>query len=111
MVGSYGSLSLTSLPHPSFETFASDLRDAARENVADAMEASYESLSVDTMKDLLMFSSVEELMAYVQDGRPDWDVDPVAGVKFVQGERGGRAEGMSMVGRCLGYAEEVERIV
>jgi len=117
MVGSYDKFASTSisLPDPLYQYFMTSLLSTVRDNVADALEVSYESMDLADAQKMLMFPANEtsSFESFVKQSREDWMVVDNE-IKFQPVTTTNRAEdipSMKLISQSLSFATEVERIV
>ncbi|GMH55148.1 hypothetical protein TrST_g2861 [Triparma strigata] len=117
MVGSYDKFatSSTSLPDPLYQFFMTSLLSTVRDNVADALEVSYESMDLADAQRMLMFQPNETsaFESFVKQSREDWMVVDNE-IKFQPVVASNRAEdipSMKLISQSLSFATEIERIV
>ena len=113
-VGSYDQV-LTSAKNPPMEYynfFLRSLLDTVRINIGDCAAASYSKLSIDAAKSVLMFSSKEETLAFIQEEYPDWTVtDNEIDLRATKVAKSEEINSQKLISQTLGYATELERIV
>ena len=86
--------------------------DTVRINIGDCAAASYSKLSIDAAKSVLMFSSKEETLAFIQEEYPDWTVtDKEIDLRATKVAKSEEINSQKLISQTLGYATELERIV
>ena len=114
MVGSYDQV-MSSASHPPVEYygfFLKSLLETVRINIGECAAASYHTLSVAAATEILMFSSQQETLAFVEENYPLWRV--VGNQIELRGTKGPKSEeipAMKLITQTLSYATEIERIV
>lgn len=113
MVGLYDQVLTSKVPDASFQFFVDNLLGTVRDSIADCMEVSYKSMSMDSAKTMMKYSTTQELLEYIQECREDWIVD---GPNLLfqppsQGTVRSDIPSMEWIASSLSYAAEVERIV
>jgi 26S proteasome regulatory subunit N12 len=115
MEGSYNKVleARANVPNPFFKFFLSQLLQTVRENIADCAEIAYQCLEIDDAQKMLIFDSVAELNAYVQDRKPEWIVrDNRIWFKAPEKSLGASdIPSLKLAGEMLSYATELDRIV
>merc|ERR1712137_276292 len=74
MVGSHGEvLSAGSrIPDPSYQFFMDNLLQTVRDSIAECVEVSYKTMSIQDAMTMMKFESKEELMEYAEEIKDDW---------------------------------------
>ena len=115
MVGSYDEVLKAHLhiPDPSYEFFMYNLLQTVRDSIADCMEVSYKTMKLSDAMTMMKFSSVKELMEYVQEARDDWIVegDSLCFQPPPTGSKASDIPSMTLIAQNLSYATELERII
>jgi len=115
MMGSYGRVlgAGTRCMEPVFAAFLASLVHTVREAVAECAKAAYKSLTLDSAKEVLMFSTAEEVAAYIQQTHPEWQVQGNT-ITFAEPEitkKSSEIPSLRLISEALSYATELERIV
>jgi 26S proteasome regulatory subunit N12 len=119
--GSYGkilSLRRQQVPHPAYQVFIDKFSDAIRHEVARSAEKAYESLAVTDALRLFMIQSDLELTAFIAANQAkaaeagvEWRVEN-GRLWFVRQRTDAKEiPNTRMIGTCLEYATELNRIV
>lgn len=116
MVGTYNQVlaAKARMPHPElFGFFMTRLLDTVRETIADCSEAAYESLSVDAARELMMFDTQQEFLAFVKKLHPSWAFTTEGRITFNPAKQKKSCEipSIRLITESLSYATELERIV
>jgi len=115
MVGTYNEVlqAKNAMPSPEhFAFFMGRLLDTVRETIAECSEASYDSLSLDAARDLMMFDNADDLLAFVRTTHADWRVaDGRIYFDAAHQHRGREIPSIRLLTENLAYATELERIV
>jgi 26S proteasome regulatory subunit N12 len=120
MVGIYDEVLTESPPHPSYGMFMEHLLQTVRDSIADCMEVSYKSLSLQAAASMMKFGSVDQLREYVSEYRDDWIVEEdgagsgAAALTFQPPPVASAASdipSMQWIQQSLSYATEMERII
>jgi 26S proteasome regulatory subunit N12 len=118
MVGLYDQVLAAQVPHETFQFFVDNLLQTVRDSIADCMEVSYKEMSLESAKTMMKFSTVAELLEYIQDCREDWIVQQVANNEQrlvfqppTQGKVSSDIPSMEWISQSLSYATEMERII
>ena len=115
MVGSYDEVLKAHLriPDPSYEFFMDNLLQTVRDSIADCMEVSYKTMKLSDAATMMKFSSIQDLMEYVQEARDDWIVegDVLCFQPPPTGRKASDIPSMELISQSLTYATELERII
>nr|XP_024401401.1 26S proteasome non-ATPase regulatory subunit 8 homolog A-like isoform X1 [Physcomitrium patens] len=101
------------VPHETYVYFMDLLAKTVRDEIAGCSEKAYDSLSLVEAKKILMFASDQELLAYVLDDHPDWEIRGTR-VYFQRAKKLAPCKeipSLQLINQTLGYARELERIV
>lgn len=101
------------VPHETYVYFMDLLAKTVRDEIAGCSEKAYDSLTLADAKKILMFSSDQELQAYVLDDHPDWEIRGTR-VYFQKAKELAPCKeipSLQLINQTLGYARELERIV
>uniref|UniRef100_A0A6U2A0U7 PCI domain-containing protein n=1 Tax=Pseudictyota dubia TaxID=2749911 RepID=A0A6U2A0U7_9STRA len=115
MVGSYDEVlnANSRIPDPSYGFFMDNLLQTVRDSIADCLEVSYKTMTLEDAVRMMKYGSVEELREYIEECRDDWIVEG-GSVVFQPPPVGSKASdvpSMKLIGQSLSYATELERIV
>ncbi|KAH7279843.1 hypothetical protein KP509_37G039700 [Ceratopteris richardii] len=101
-----------SVPHETYEYFMDLLAKTVRDEIAGCSEKAYDYFSISDAKKMLMFSSDEELLTYVEEEHPDWQIRDGC-IHFQRAKEMVHREipSLQLINQTLGYARELERIV
>eukprot|EP00697_Spironema_sp_BW2_P013298 gnl/Spiro4/3323_TR1618_c0_g1_i1.p1 gnl/Spiro4/3323_TR1618_c0_g1~~gnl/Spiro4/3323_TR1618_c0_g1_i1.p1 ORF type:complete len:270 (+),score=44.95 gnl/Spiro4/3323_TR1618_c0_g1_i1:70-879(+) len=95
----------------SFSFFMNVLRDTVREEIADCFDKAYSSLSIASMQEMLMFSSTDELWAYMNaKSRDSWVLTKDRARVSFNPRPASSTPIPSTFDVALSYAKELERI-
>lgn len=114
MVGSYNNVlsAKATMPSPHYGCFMDMLLDTVREAIAECSEVAYTTLSLKAAREMMIFESEAELLAYVADNRPEWLVaDGAIHFEGVKSKKVQEIPSMRLIAETLSYATEIERIV
>lgn len=117
MVGSYDEVldASSHVPDPSYSFFMDNLLQTVRDSIADCVEVSYKTMSIEDAVNMMKFDSREDLLEYIQECRDDWIVDEAnSELCFQPPEVGAKASDIpskQLMAQTLSYATELERIV
>ena len=112
MVGIYDEILAVQPPDASFQFFLDLTVQTVRDSIADCMEVSYQTLSVQQAAEIMKFSSTQELLDYVQESRDDWILQGTQ-LTFQPAATAGAQDipSQEWIQQSLAYATEMERIV
>ena len=112
MVGIYDEILAASPPDPSFQFFLDLTVQTVRDAIADCMEVSYKSLSLQQAAEIMKFNSQQELLDYVQEARDDWILQG-ENLTFQPAATAGAQDipSQEWIQQSLAYATEMERII
>eukprot|EP00559_Dactyliosolen_fragilissimus_P008770 CAMPEP_0184855726 /NCGR_PEP_ID=MMETSP0580-20130426/869_1 /TAXON_ID=1118495 /ORGANISM="Dactyliosolen fragilissimus" /LENGTH=259 /DNA_ID=CAMNT_0027350303 /DNA_START=33 /DNA_END=812 /DNA_ORIENTATION=+ len=115
MVGLYDEvLSADSrVPDPSYTFFMESLLQTVQDSIADCLEKSYKTMSINDAVGMMKFDSRDDFMEYVEECRDDWIMEG-EDIFFQPPETGSKASdvpSMKLIEQSLSYATELERIV
>ncbi|KAL5699857.1 26S proteasome non-ATPase regulatory subunit 8 A [Ranunculus cassubicifolius] len=100
-------------PHPTYVYFMDLLAKTVRDEIAGCGEKAYDFLSISDAKQMLMFSTDQELSDYIKEERPDWEIKN--GLVFFQKAKETapckEIPSLQLINQTLSYARELERIV
>lgn len=110
MVGMYDELLKSQAPHPSFQLFVDELLSTVRDDIGDALETAYTSISVQDAAQMMKFQSSQEFMDYLSEARPDWIIQDGV-LTFAPPETSLELPSDQWIEQSIAYATEMERIV
>ncbi|KAJ6792816.1 26S proteasome non-ATPase regulatory subunit 8-like protein A [Iris pallida] len=101
------------VPHDTYVYFMDLLAKTVRDEIAGCSEKAYDYLSINDAKEILMFSSDQELSQYIIEEHPEWEVKD--GCVFFQKAKESQPckeiPSLQLINQTLNYAKELERIV
>lgn len=101
------------VPDPSYTFFMDNLLQTVRDAIADCLEVSYKTMSIEDAASMMKFESSDDLLSYITECRDDWIVEDGV-LCFQPPEVGSKATdipSMKFMQQSLSYATELERIV
>lgn len=113
MVGMYGDVLALDIPHASYKFFLDHLQQTVRDSIADGIEVGYQSLALSDAAQMMKFSSIDELTAYIQEFRDDWIIEGNR-LTFQPATTTLQASDIAAqewIKQSLQYATELERII
>lgn len=114
MVGTYNEVlqAKSHMPSPHFAFFMAMLLDTVRDTIAECSEASYDSLSLMAAREMMMFDTTDELVAFIRNSHADWRIDQDR-IYFdaAHQQRAREIPSVRLLTENLAYATELERIV
>ncbi|KAE8687495.1 26S proteasome non-ATPase regulatory subunit 8-like protein A [Hibiscus syriacus] len=100
-------------PHETYVYFMDLLAKTVRDEIAGCSEKAYDFLSINDASQMLLFSSDQELLEYVKEEHPEWEVKN--GSVFFQKAKEStpckEIPSLQLINQTLSYARELERIV
>lgn len=118
MVGIYDEILSMALPHPTYQFFMDQLAGTVRDAIADCIEVSYTSLTLQQAAEIMKFdhaSELQDFMDYVETSREDWIIenDTITFQPLVAGAAMTTQDIPShqLIQQSLTYATEMERII
>lgn len=101
------------VPHETYVYFMDLLAKTVRDEIAGCSEKAYDFLSLQDAKQILMFSSNQELEEYVTEEHPEWEIRNgcVYFQKAKESTPSKEIPSLQLINQTLGYARELERIV
>ncbi|XP_058100501.1 26S proteasome non-ATPase regulatory subunit 8 homolog A [Magnolia sinica] len=101
------------VPHETYVYFMDLLAKTVRDEIAGCSEKAYDYLSINDAKQILMFSSDEELSEYITEEHSEWEIKN--GCVFFQKAKESapckEIPSLQLINQTLSYARELERIV
>ncbi|KAK6935557.1 CSN8/PSMD8/EIF3K [Dillenia turbinata] len=102
-----------SVPHETYVYFMDFLAKTVRYEIAGCSEKAYDYLSINDARQMLLFSSDQELLSYVKENHSEWKVKN--GYVFFQKAKEStpckEIPSLQLINQTLSYARELERIV
>ncbi|CAN6450253.1 unnamed protein product [Victoria cruziana] len=101
------------VPHSTYVYYMDLLAKTVRDEIAGCSEKAYDYLTIGDAKQILMFSSEQELLEYITEEHPDWEARN--GFVFFQRAKETapckEIPSLQLINQTLSYARELERIV
>ncbi|KAG6408265.1 hypothetical protein SASPL_131269 [Salvia splendens] len=101
------------VPHETYVYFMDLLAKTVRDEIAGCSEKAYDTLSVNDARQMLLYSSDKEVIEYIKEEHPEWEVKN--GFVFFQRAKGSvpckEIPSLQLINQTLSYARELERIV
>ncbi|GFS38067.1 regulatory particle non-ATPase 12A [Actinidia rufa] len=101
------------VPHETYVYFMDLLAKTVRDEISGCSEKAYDSLSINNARQLLLFSSDQELFEYVKEEHPEWEIKNGL-VIFQRAKEAAPCKeipSLQLINQTLSYARELERIV
>ncbi|XP_054776704.1 26S proteasome non-ATPase regulatory subunit 8 homolog A [Prosopis cineraria] len=101
------------VPHDTYVYFMDLLAKTVRDEIAGCSEKAYDYLSINNARQMLLFSSDQELFEYMKEEHPEWEVLNGA-VHFHKAKESAPCKeipSLQLINQTLSYARELERIV
>ncbi|XP_028753180.1 26S proteasome non-ATPase regulatory subunit 8 homolog A-like [Neltuma alba] len=101
------------VPHDTYVYFMDLLAKTVRDEIAGCSEKAYDYLSLKDARQMLLFSSDQELVKYINEEHPEWEVLNGA-VYFHKAKESAPCKeipSLQLINQTLSYARELERIV
>ncbi|TKY59611.1 26S proteasome non-ATPase regulatory subunit 8-like A [Spatholobus suberectus] len=101
------------VPHDTYVYFMDLLAKTVRDEIAGCSEKAYDYLSIKDAKQMLLFSSDQELLEYIQEEHPEWEIKN-GSVFFQKAKESAPCKeipSLQLINQTLSYARELERIV
>ncbi|KAL6652047.1 hypothetical protein ACP70R_010972 [Stipagrostis hirtigluma subsp. patula] len=114
MEGTYNRLfsARQAVPHETYVYFIDHLAETARDEIADCSSQAYDYLPVSDAKEMLMFTSDEELLEYISEEQHEWEIKNCSVFFDVAKSKPDVAlPCFKMIKQTLSYAQELEQIV
>ncbi|XVE62230.1 hypothetical protein DITRI_Ditri06bG0101200 [Diplodiscus trichospermus] len=100
-------------PHETYVYFMDLLAKTVRDEIAGCSEKAYDYLSINDARQMLLFSSEQELLEYIKEEHPEWELKN--GFVFFQKAKESapckEIPSLQLINQTLSYARELERIV
>ncbi|CAA2985654.1 26S proteasome non-ATPase regulatory subunit 8 homolog A [Olea europaea subsp. europaea] len=101
------------VPHEIYVHFMDLLAKTVRDEIAGCSEKAYDSLSINDARQMLLFSSDQDLVKYIEEEHPEWEIRK--GFVFFQRAKESapckEIPSLQLINQTLSYARELERIV
>ncbi|KAL5747736.1 hypothetical protein ACOSP7_024753 [Xanthoceras sorbifolium] len=101
------------VPHETYGYFMDLLAKTVRDEIAGCSEKAYDYLSINDARQMLLFTSDQELLEYSKEEHPEWEVQN--GCVFFQKAKESapckEIPSLQLINQTLSYARELERIV
>ncbi|RDY01771.1 26S proteasome non-ATPase regulatory subunit 8-like A [Mucuna pruriens] len=101
------------VPHDTYVYFMDLLAKTVRDEIAGCSEKAYDYLSIKDAKQMLLFSSDQELLEYIKEEHPEWEIKN-GSVYFQKAKESAPCKeipSLQLINQTLSYARELERIV
>ncbi|CAH9141364.1 unnamed protein product [Cuscuta epithymum] len=101
------------VPHETYAYFMDLLAKTVRDEIAGCSEKAYDTLSVSDARQMLLFSSDQELFEYVREEHPEWEIKDglVIFQKVKDAAPCKEIPSLQLINQTLSYARELERII
>lgn len=101
------------VPHETYVYFMDLLAKTVRDEIAGCSEKAYDYLSIKDARQILLFTSDQELLNYIDEEHPEWDVKDgfVIFQKAKDSAPCKEIPSLQLINQTLSYARELERIV
>ncbi|KAJ7968871.1 26S proteasome non-ATPase regulatory subunit 8 [Quillaja saponaria] len=102
-----------SVPHDTYVYFLDLLAKTVRDEIAGCSEKAYDYFSISDARQMLLFSSDKELLEYIKEEHPEWEIknDFVFFQKAKESAPCKEIPSLQLINQTLSYARELERIV
>ncbi|KAG2677002.1 hypothetical protein I3760_12G078200 [Carya illinoinensis] len=101
------------VPHETYVYFMDLLANTVRDEIAGCSEKAYDYLSINDARQMLLFSSDQELLEYIKEDHPEWEMKN-SSVFFQKAKESAPCKeipSLQLINQTLSYARELERIV
>ncbi|KAJ9148101.1 hypothetical protein P3X46_030195 [Hevea brasiliensis] len=101
------------VPCKTYDYFMDLLAKTVRDEIAGCSEKAYGYLSVSDARQMLLFSSDNELLQYIKEEQPEWEIK-TGQVIFQKAKESASCKeipSLQLINQTLSYARELERIV
>ncbi|CAI0441717.1 unnamed protein product [Linum tenue] len=101
------------VPNQSYDYFMDLLAKTVRDEIAGCSEKAYDFLSINDARQMLLFSSDNELLKYINEEHPEWEIKD-GSVIFQKAKETAPCKeipSLQLINQTLSYARELERIV
>ncbi|KAI6707042.1 hypothetical protein NL676_010004 [Syzygium grande] len=101
------------VPHETYVYFMDLLAKTVRDEIAGCSEKAYDYLSISDARQMLLFSSDQELAEYIKEEHPEWEIKSgfVYFQKAKESAPSKEIPSLQLINQTLSYARELERIV
>ncbi|CAN0840903.1 26S proteasome non-ATPase regulatory subunit 8 homolog A [Linum grandiflorum] len=101
------------VPYKDYDYFMDLLAKTVRDEIAGCSEKAYDSLSIKNAREILLFSSDNELHQYIKEEHPEWETKDgfVVFQKAKESAPCKEIPSLQLINQTLSYARELERIV
>ncbi|GAB4834604.1 26S proteasome non-ATPase regulatory subunit 8 A [Ancistrocladus abbreviatus] len=101
------------VPHDTYVYFMDLLAKTVRDEIAGCSEKAYDYLSINDARHMLLFSSDKELVEYIREEHPEWEIKDGCVIFHKAKESAACKEipSLQLIDQTLSYAKELERIV
>ncbi|KAG2568663.1 hypothetical protein PVAP13_7NG405600 [Panicum virgatum] len=114
MEGAYNRLinARQAVPHETYVYLMDLLAETVRDEVADCSVEAYDYLPINVAKKMLMFTSDQELLEYIWEEQPEWEIKDCS-VHFDMAKPKSHMDlpSFKLIKQALSYARELENIV
>ncbi|KAA8528212.1 hypothetical protein F0562_035537 [Nyssa sinensis] len=100
-------------PHETYVYFMDLLAKTVRDEIAGCSEKAYDSLSVNDARQMLLFSSDQEVVEFIKEEHPEWEIKNGL-VIFQRAKESAPCKeipSLQLINQTLSYARELERII
>ncbi|CAI0408779.1 unnamed protein product [Linum tenue] len=101
------------VPNQSYDYFMDLLAKTVRDEISGCSEKAYDYLSINDARQMLLFSSDNELLQYINEEHPEWEIKD-GSVVFQKAKETAPCKeipSLQLINQTLSYARELERIV
>ena len=101
------------VPNETYAYFMDLLAKTVRDEIAGCSEKAYDYLSINDARQMLLFTSDQELLEYIKEEHPEWEVKD-GSVFFQKAKESAPCKeipSLQLINQTLSYARELERIV
>ncbi|WCJ26550.1 hypothetical protein M5689_008358 [Euphorbia peplus] len=101
------------VPHKAYDYFMDLLAKTVRDEIAGCSEKAYDYLSLSDARQMLLYSSDNELLQYIKEEHPEWEIKngQVIFQKAKEFAPCKEIPSLQLINQTLSYARELERIV
>ncbi|CAN1299844.1 Putative 26S proteasome non-ATPase regulatory subunit 8 homolog B [Linum perenne] len=101
------------VPYKDYDYFMDLLAKTVRDEIAGCSEKAYDSLSINNARQILLFSSDNELHQYIKEEHPEWETKDgfIVFQKAKESAPCKEIPSLQLINQTLSYARELERIV
>ncbi|XP_011022470.1 PREDICTED: 26S proteasome non-ATPase regulatory subunit 8 homolog A-like [Populus euphratica] len=101
------------VPYKTYDYFMDLLAKTVRDEIAGCSEKAYDYLSISDARQMLLFPSENELLEYIKEEHPEWEIKN-GSVVFQKAKESAPCKeipSLQLINQTLSYARELERIV